>query len=226
MRRGRRRAVDWSAALVGLAIGLAAGTKLNFLLPAAVLVLGLTALAPKGRRWFTLLCAGGMALAGGGYWYLRNLIHSGNPLPWIHHLGPIDLPSPEQALGRPRSPQRLLVPDERLGLVRLVLPRPPRRPLDRLARPRRRRPGRPAPGPDPVALQSHLRITAALVGRKLKPGWSFRPINSGGRQDCGGGVGDRGARGARGGGVVARVADLGLGPGAGCRVGSNPGSAT
>jgi hypothetical protein len=85
--------------LVGLAIGLAAGTKLNFLLPAAVLVLGLTALAPRGRRWTTLLCTGGMALAGGGYWYLRNLIHTGNPLPWIHHLGPIDLPSPEQALG-------------------------------------------------------------------------------------------------------------------------------
>jgi hypothetical protein len=86
-------------AFVGLAIGLAAGTKLNFLLPAAVLVLGLTALAPGGRRWWTLLCAGGMALAGGGYWYLRNLIQAGNPLPWIHHLGPIDLPSPEQALG-------------------------------------------------------------------------------------------------------------------------------
>jgi hypothetical protein len=85
--------------LVGLAIGLAAGTKLNFLLSAAVLVLGLTALAPKGRRRWTLLCSGGMALAGGGYWYLRNLIHTGNPLPWIHHLGPIDLPAPEQALG-------------------------------------------------------------------------------------------------------------------------------
>jgi hypothetical protein len=85
--------------VVGLAIGLAAGTKLNYLLPAAVLVLGLVALAPGGARWRALLCAGGMALAGGGYWYLRNLIHSGNPLPWIHHLGPIDLPSPEQTLG-------------------------------------------------------------------------------------------------------------------------------
>jgi hypothetical protein len=85
--------------LVGLSIGLAAGTKLNFLLPAAVLVLGLTALAPRGRRWRTLLAAGGMAVAGGGYWYLRNLIQAGNPLPWIHHLGPINLPSPEQALG-------------------------------------------------------------------------------------------------------------------------------
>jgi hypothetical protein len=85
--------------VVGLAIGLAAGTKLNFLLPALVLVLGLTAVAPSGRRWLTLVATGGMALAGGGYWYLRNLIHTGNPLPWVHHLGPIDLPAPEQALG-------------------------------------------------------------------------------------------------------------------------------
>src|SRR5262249_43002866 len=30
---------------------------------------------------------------------LRNLVQSGNPLPWIHHLGPITLPAPEQALG-------------------------------------------------------------------------------------------------------------------------------
>ncbi len=85
--------------LVGLAVGLAAGTKLNYLLPAAVLVVGLVALAPRGGRWWALLCSGGMALAGGGYWYLRNLVHTGNPLPWIHHLGPIDLPAPEQALG-------------------------------------------------------------------------------------------------------------------------------
>jgi hypothetical protein len=84
---------------VGLAVGLAAGTKLNSLLPAAAMVFGFVVLAPRGRRWFTLLCTGGMALAGGGYWYLRNLIHTGNPLPWIHHLGPIDLPAPEQALG-------------------------------------------------------------------------------------------------------------------------------
>jgi hypothetical protein len=85
--------------VVGLAIGLAAGTKLNFLLPAAVLVVGFAVLAPSRARWRTLLSTGGMALAGGGYWYLRNLIHTGNPLPWIHHLGPIDLPAPEQALG-------------------------------------------------------------------------------------------------------------------------------
>jgi hypothetical protein len=96
----RKRELSTGALLcVGLAIGLAAATKLNFLLPALVVVVGLIVLAPKGARWRALVCSGGMALAGGGYWYLRNLIHAGNPLPWIHHLGPIDLPSPEQALG-------------------------------------------------------------------------------------------------------------------------------
>ncbi len=96
----RRRDLSTGALLlVGLSIGLAAGTKLNYLLPAAVLVVGLTVLAPRGRRWTTLLCSGGMALAGSGYWLLRNLVQAGNPLPWIHHLGPITLPAPEQALG-------------------------------------------------------------------------------------------------------------------------------
>jgi len=85
--------------VVGLAAGLAAGTKLNFLLPAVVLVVGMALIAPRGARRRSLLATSLAALAGGGYWYLRNLAHSGSPLPWIHHLGPIDLPAPEQALG-------------------------------------------------------------------------------------------------------------------------------
>ncbi len=85
--------------VVGLAAGLAAGTKLNFLLPAAVLVVGLALVAPRGNSWRAFVVASPAALAGGGYWYLRNLAHSGNPLPWVHHLGPIDLPAPGQALG-------------------------------------------------------------------------------------------------------------------------------
>ena len=88
-----------AVAVVGLAAGLAAGTKLNFLLPAAVLVGGLVAIAPRGGRGRAFAVAGLAALAGGGYWYLRNLAHTGNPLPWIKGLGPIDLPAPEQALG-------------------------------------------------------------------------------------------------------------------------------
>ena len=46
-----------------------------------------------------LLAAGLAALAGGGYWYLRNLAHTGSPLPWFDLLGPISLPAPDQALG-------------------------------------------------------------------------------------------------------------------------------
>jgi len=85
--------------LVGLAAGLAAGTKLDFLLPAAALVLGAPFLASGGKRLRALLATVLAALAGGGYWYLRNLVHTGNPLPWFDQLGPISLPAPEQALG-------------------------------------------------------------------------------------------------------------------------------
>jgi hypothetical protein len=96
---GARRLSTGALVVVGLAVGLAAGTKLNFLLPALVLVAGLVAVAPSGARWKAFGAAGLAALAGGGYWYLRNLAQTGNPLPWIRHLGPITLPAPEQALG-------------------------------------------------------------------------------------------------------------------------------
>jgi hypothetical protein len=86
-------------AMTGLAVGLAAGTKLNFLLPATVLVVGLAAIAPRGAHWRALGISALGALAGGGYWYLRNLLHTGNPLPWVDALGPISLPAPAQALG-------------------------------------------------------------------------------------------------------------------------------
>jgi hypothetical protein len=96
---GKRGLSLGALVVVGLATGLAAGTKLNFLLPAVVLIAGLVAIAPRGERWRAFAASALAALAGGGYWYLRNLVHSGNPLPWAHHLGPISLPAPEQALG-------------------------------------------------------------------------------------------------------------------------------
>jgi hypothetical protein len=99
-RRDEQVGLATGAVLVaGLAAGLAAGTKLNFLLPAAVLVLGLAFVAPHGRHWRGLAAAALAALLGGGYWYLRNLVHSGNPLPWFDSIGPISLPAPDQALG-------------------------------------------------------------------------------------------------------------------------------
>jgi hypothetical protein len=85
--------------VVGLAAGLALGTKLNFLLPGAALVVGVSlAAGPAARgRAFAASLLG--VLAGGGYWYLRNLLHSGNPLPWFDSIGPIPLPAPDQPLG-------------------------------------------------------------------------------------------------------------------------------
>jgi hypothetical protein len=97
--RSERELPTGAIAVAGLAVGLAAGTKLNFLLPAGMVVIGLAAIAPSGARWRALWVGCLAALAGGGYWYLRNLAHTGNPLPWIHHLGPISLPSPGQGLG-------------------------------------------------------------------------------------------------------------------------------
>ena len=97
--QGRRQLSPGALLLVGLAAGLAAGTKLNFLLPAAVLVVGLGAIAPAGRRLRSLGLGAAGAVVGGGYWYARNLVHTGNPLPWFDHVGPLSLPGPAQDLG-------------------------------------------------------------------------------------------------------------------------------
>ena len=88
--------VGWPLAAAGLAVGLAAGTKVTALAMAGALSVAVLALAPAGRRW----AAAGWwlvpALLGGGYWYLRNLVVAGNPLPAVESLGPISLPHPEQ----------------------------------------------------------------------------------------------------------------------------------
>jgi len=92
----------WGLAAAGLAVGLAAGTKFTVMAMAAALSLAVLVLAPTGRRrgaaaWWFL-----PALAGGGYWYLRNLVLAGNPIPEAEHLGPISLPHPERLQeGRP-----------------------------------------------------------------------------------------------------------------------------
>ena len=74
---------------------MAAGTKLSFLAPTLALLVGLIVIAGRGRRvrtglWFAL-----PAFAAGGYWYLRNLIAVGNPIPYSS-FGPLGLPAPER----------------------------------------------------------------------------------------------------------------------------------
>jgi hypothetical protein len=92
----------WPLAAAGLAVGLAVGTRLTIFAIAAALSVVVIVLAPSGRRgkaagwWFV----GG--LLGGGYWYLRNLLVAGNPIPEATSLGPISLPHPERLQeGRP-----------------------------------------------------------------------------------------------------------------------------
>jgi hypothetical protein len=92
----------WGLAVAGLAVGLAAGTRVTVLAMAAALSVAVLVLAPKGRRWAAAAWWFLPALAGGGYWYLRNLVVAGNPIPEIEHLGPISLPHPERLQeGRP-----------------------------------------------------------------------------------------------------------------------------
>ncbi len=96
-------AVDpFALAAAGLAVGLAVGTKSTALAMAAALTVAAVVLAPAGRRWAAAAWWFLPALAGGGFWYLRNLVVTGNPLPQLESLGPISLPHPEQLQsGRP-----------------------------------------------------------------------------------------------------------------------------
>jgi hypothetical protein len=80
--------------VAGVAAGLAAGTKLSFLAPVAALTVGVIAIAPRLGRLRATLAFGIPMLVAGGYWYLRNLIAVGNPIPYIGSIGPIELPAP------------------------------------------------------------------------------------------------------------------------------------
>ncbi len=88
--------VGWPLAVAGLAAGLAVGTKSTAVAMAAALTLAVLVLAPAGKRWAAARWWLVPALLGGGYWYLRNLIVAGNPLPQAESIGPISLPHPER----------------------------------------------------------------------------------------------------------------------------------
>ena len=84
--------------VAGFAMGLALGTKLTIAGGVAAMAVGVPLIMPPGvRRKATLVFLGGVA-ATAAFWFIRNLIHSGNPLPWLGELGPIDLPGPDRGL--------------------------------------------------------------------------------------------------------------------------------
>jgi hypothetical protein len=98
----RRHLYGWPLAAAGLAVGLAVGTRLTIFAIAAALSVVVIVLAPTGRRWKAAgwWFVGG--LLGGGYWYVRNLLVAGSPIPEATSLGPISLPHPERLQeGRP-----------------------------------------------------------------------------------------------------------------------------
>ncbi len=99
----RNRRMDrWALAAAGLATGLAVGTRVTALAMAAALTLAVVVLSPQGRRWASAGWWFVAALAGGAFWYLRNLVVAGNPIPEVHSLGPISLPHPQRLQeGRP-----------------------------------------------------------------------------------------------------------------------------
>jgi hypothetical protein len=82
--------------LAAVAAGLAVGTKLTALAPALALTVGVVAIAQAGRRLKTAALWLGPLILAGGFWYARNLIAVGNPLPWTSAGG--ILPTPAQPL--------------------------------------------------------------------------------------------------------------------------------
>jgi hypothetical protein len=87
------RAYRGGSILAAVVAGLALSVRMNLLPPVAALTVAAIALAPSGRRRSaTAWWIGGLIL-GGGYWYARNLVALGNPLPWFS-FGVLPTPHP------------------------------------------------------------------------------------------------------------------------------------
>jgi hypothetical protein len=118
---GYREGGIGALAVAGVAGGLAASVKLTMLAPVgvtaaiALVAILVRSVRSRGRRSVrsrarradargapAMLAAGVLA---GGYWYLRNLAHAGNPIPEVHRIGPIALPFPRQMALYPRPPR-------------------------------------------------------------------------------------------------------------------------
>lgn len=88
-----RRTYRAGTVLAAVAAGLALSVKLNVVAPVGAVALVAVAFAPSGwRRSAAGWWLGGLILAG-SYWYARNLVALGNPLPWFS-FGVLPTPRP------------------------------------------------------------------------------------------------------------------------------------
>lgn len=89
--RGRPRWIVMAA----IAAGLGLGTKLTLLVPTAILTVAVIVVASRGKRARTAAAWLIPLIVTGGYWYLRDLVKIGNPVPSVDvGVGPIRLPAP------------------------------------------------------------------------------------------------------------------------------------
>lgn len=95
--RGRRSVL----LLAALAVSMAVGFRLTAAPAALVLLAALPFLARRGERAATAALTPVIAVAAGGYWYVRNAVLASNPLPFTDGIGPITLPTIDRpVLGR------------------------------------------------------------------------------------------------------------------------------
>jgi hypothetical protein len=85
--------VNGGLVVAAVAAGLAVGVKLTVLAPVLALTVGVIAIAPRARRLATARLWLGPLILAGGFWYLRNLIAVGNPLPWTSFAGVLPTPA-------------------------------------------------------------------------------------------------------------------------------------
>jgi hypothetical protein len=80
--------------IAAAACGMALSTKLTMVAPVALLTIGLLVVAPGGRRGVIAKAWLPWLLLTGGFWYVRNLVLTGSPVPTTHiGVGPLALPT-------------------------------------------------------------------------------------------------------------------------------------
>ena len=82
--------------VAGLALGMAAGTKVTVLPLAVLIAVAAIVASPTGERLRATVSVTVAGLVAGGLWYGRNLVEAGNLFPQLRELGPLSLPGPDR----------------------------------------------------------------------------------------------------------------------------------